>query len=194
MSVSLIDGHIDRNKQKMADEVIKALERLKSTKDYLRECYQEDLKKCKYPELKPLIKDTYEDNKKAFDIAIKAIEDFNRQQAEIEKLQQNLKEAHIDIQEKQEQIESLIAGQETLQKYIAEKDAEIENMNDLVVYNANCATKLQKELFKAKTEAVKEFAERLKRNYEKPLFYIGGYNDFIRTVDNLVKEMAGDAE
>ena len=31
--------------------------------------------------------------------------------------------------EYKEQIESLIAGQETLQKYIAEKDAEIENLN-----------------------------------------------------------------
>lgn len=64
-------------------EIKKALWRLKSTKDYLREKYQEDLKNCKYPELKPLIKKTYEDNKKAFDIAIKAIEDYNRQQAEI---------------------------------------------------------------------------------------------------------------
>lgn len=71
-------------------EIIKALERLKSTKDYLRECYQEDKKNCKYPELKPLIKGTYEDNKKTFDIAIKAIEDFNRQQAEIERLQNDL--------------------------------------------------------------------------------------------------------
>lgn len=44
----------------------------------------------------------------------------------------------------------------------------------------------------AKAEAIKEFAERLKINYSKPLFAVGTYNEFIREVDNLVKEMVGE--
>ncbi len=62
------------------------IERLKTTKDYLREQYQEDIKKCKYPELKDVIKQTYEENKKAFSTAIKAIEENNELKAEIERL------------------------------------------------------------------------------------------------------------
>ena len=72
------------------NEIKKALDRLKKTKDYLREQYQEQVKKCPYPELKPLAKQTYEDNKNAFDIAIKAIEENNRQKTEIERLKGDL--------------------------------------------------------------------------------------------------------
>ena len=50
------------------------IERLKTTKNFLREQYQENLKKCKHPELKPLIIETYHENIKAFDIAISALE------------------------------------------------------------------------------------------------------------------------
>lgn len=65
---------------------IKALNRLETTKDYLKELYREQVKNCPYPELKPIAKQTYEDNKMAFNIAIKAIKESNRQQAEIERL------------------------------------------------------------------------------------------------------------
>jgi cytidylate kinase len=89
-------------------------------------------------------------------------------------------------------IDAAIAGQETLQKCIAEKDAEIERLNELVVYNASCATRLHKDLFNAKAEAIKEFAERLKEKaerYDDEEFYV---ND--EDIDNLVQEMVGDAE
>ena len=69
-------------------EIVKAIERLKNTKDFLREKHQEQVKKLLYPELKPIEKQTYEDNKKAFNIAIKALEEFNRQTAEIEFLKE----------------------------------------------------------------------------------------------------------
>ena len=46
----------------------------------------------------------------------------------------------------------------------------------------------------ARKKAIKEFADRLKINYSKPLFAVGSYNEFIREVDNLVKEMVGDTE
>ena len=58
----------------------------------------------------------------------------------------------------QEEIEALVAGQETLQKYIA----------------------------KAKAEAIKEFAERLKKLMELETVI---YNSHI---DNLVKELVSD--
>ena len=66
----------------------------------------------------------------------------------------------------QEEIEALVAGQETLQKYIA----------------------------KAKAEAIKEFAERLK---EKSFQSFGNYGitrDVVEVcdIDNLIKEMVGE--
>ena len=71
---------------KMIDN-IKALNRLETTKDYLKELYREQVENCPYPELKAIAKQTYEDNQMAFNIAIKAIKESNRQQAEIEDLQ-----------------------------------------------------------------------------------------------------------
>lgn len=50
-----------------------AINRLNSTKEYLEEKYQEDVKNCKYPELRPLIKQTYEENIMGFNIAISAL-------------------------------------------------------------------------------------------------------------------------
>lgn len=58
------------------------------------------------------------------------------------------------------------AEKETMQSYIDCLKAEIENMNNLVVYNATCATKLQLKLVEAKAEAVKEFAKFLKDRSE----------------------------
>lgn len=115
MSVSLIDGHIDREKQTMTDnEIIKALECCSDTVNY--QC-----NKC------PL----YVDCEKAV-IAECALDLINRQK---------------------EQIESLIAGQETLQKALNEKIAEVEALNGNL-YTVSSACKQRRD------EAVKEFAER----------------------------------
>jgi hypothetical protein len=64
--------------------------------------------------------------------------------------------------------------------------AENERLNELVVYNASCATSLHKELFKAKSEAIKEFAERLKA-VSHP--YADTQMVFELQIDNLVKEI-----
>jgi hypothetical protein len=76
---------------------------------------------------------------------------------------------------------------------INRQQAEIENMNNLVVYNATCATKLQLKLVEAKAEAIKEFAERLKDNfpYKNACYTFEGIE---YRIDNLVKEMVGDVE
>ena len=124
------------------------------------------------------------------------------------------------INRKDDIIDSLIAGQETLQKCIAERMAEIKILqeksvaddkllNDRVQEAVNSVSKanqkyvdaLEKafnekvaELKTAKTKAYREFAERLKEKYDKPLFYLGSYEQFMSEVDNLVKEMTEVSE
>ena len=101
--------------------------------------------------------------------------------------------------------EALINGQETLQKYIADLRRELEVLSLKVFGQKNAlfgqqvyAAKLQKELTTAKSEAIKEFAERLKkeflqhqREYRKVLNSDGACAMIIakKSIDNLVKEM-----
>lgn len=82
-----------------------------------------------------------------------------------------VRKAEEEITRQQAEIEALITGQETLQKYIA----------------------------KAKAEAVKEFAERLKNKiktecnpYGKPTFDYDTSIAIMRYIDNLVTEMVGE--
>ena len=145
MSVSLIDGHIDREKQKYLFYIPA---------------------RGRYIEILGYKIDGFE----SFEAFCEHLNKYAEMEKEIEKLHQNLKEAHIDIQEKQEQIEALIAGLETLQKALAEKDAEINNLNDLVVYNVSCATKLHIKLADSKSEAVKEFENFLINNLIREQF------------------------
>ena len=87
--------------------------------------------------------------------------------------------------------EALIAGQETLQKALAEKNAEIEELKTVFDYDFS---KFESEYdSKIKAEAIKEFAKRLKSDMSYS--YLLG-REFCTgiTIDNLVKEMAGDAE
>ena len=120
MSVSLIDGHIDREKQTMTDnEIIKALSDLvKSTE------------RIKHGGTKKVIVG-----------------------AEL------LKDILNFINGKDEQIESLIAGQATLQKFIAEKDKEFEKIQKENTELDGANILLTVTLQNAKSEAVKEFAE-----------------------------------
>jgi chromosome segregation ATPase len=82
--------------------------------------------------------------------------------------------------------EALIAGQETLQKALAEKNAEIESL----IINMNAYGLANKCLFEklkiAKSEAYKEFAERLK---ETPSVTNCEYEWLHTDIDNLAKEL-----
>ena len=76
------------------------------------------------------------------------------------------------------------------------KQAEIERLNGLVADGDkafNKMTELYNKAFnrcrKAKAEAIKEFAERLKSR-----LIAVTYRNFDDTIDNLVKEMVGDAK
>lgn len=93
--------------------------------------------------------------------------------------------------------EALIAGQETLQRHIAEQKAEIER------YRAAMPDLEQKDddfcgvvcrfaeglIEKAKAEAVKEFAERLKETKFK---HGSDYMIYAENIDIIKKEMVGD--
>ncbi len=98
------------------------------------------------------------------------------------------------INRQQADKEALIAGQETLQKYIAEQQAEIERLNKLLAEEETKYTKCAKRFYK---EGVKELAERLKK--EADYCYLGSiaelnYRISAKELGNLVKEMVGDAE
>jgi cell division protein FtsB len=95
--------------------------------------------------------------------------------------------------------EALIAGQETLQKYIAEQKAEIERLHSEVKETRatiDSFTDIGKLYSEIKAEAIKEFAERLKAKEAthfckcgQPFVYTDLFNG---EIDNLVKEMVGD--
>ena len=65
------------------------------------------------------------------------------------------------LKRKGELINGLIAAQETLQKHLAEKDATIERLQTEKAKLHKIIPKMIKE---AKSEAIKEFAERLPKN------------------------------
>lgn len=73
--------------------------------------------------------------------------------------------------------------------------AEIERLSD---YNANLQTantSLSNEIFEIKSEAIKEFAERLKKKTDNPgkaMFDV--YEYYGETIDKLVKEMTEEKE
>ena len=117
---------------------------------------------------------------------VKQILDFiNRQQAEIDRLESILigvmhfVDKWLDGAElEQDEVNRASAMREKTLQIVEKQQAEIERL-------------LQK-LQQPQVEAIKEFADRLKINYSKPLFAVGSYNEFIREVDNLVKEMVGE--
>ena len=89
------------------------------------------------------------------------------------------------INRQQEMIDAFIAGQETLQKALAEKIAEIERLQK----ENNQFADIGKMYSEIKSEAVKEFAERLKeRKKYNTMDSIICTNEMI---DNLVAEMVG---
>ena len=108
------------------------------------------------------------------------------------------------INRQQEQLEAAISGQETLQKALAKKDREVERLNNnisaMAVTMHNCAKA-------TRAEAIRAFAERLKEALPMECGTVVEGNDMegitdtglqkdetMTTIDNLVKEMAGDTE
>lgn len=86
------------------------------------------------------------------DIVAQQQETINRQKEEITKNKNFIEAAENLIDALKKEIESLIAGQETLQKYIAEKDAEIERLKSPVLAINNFG--LSDEEFKEKIKNI----------------------------------------
>ena len=104
-----------------------------------------------------------------------------------------IKDALDLINRQKAEIDILIRKHDTLLDEIAEKQAQIERLRE---HCLNCGEKttrtilmLQEILGTARAEAIREFAERFKDKYKKPFFYLGSYEQFMREVDDLVKEM-----
>ena len=97
----------------------------------------------------------------------------------------------IDV--KNEAMQAAINGQETLQKYIAENDKEIERLKAV----NDSFTDIGKLYSEIKAEAYKEFAERLEKSIlpqlscstleKKEAYYF-----CLDNIDNLSKEMVGE--
>ena len=162
------------------NESIKALERLKNTKDYLKEQYQEQVKKCPYLELKPIAKQTYEDNKKAFDIAIKAIEEFNRLQTEIEKYE-------LEIKMAQDKAKACKHYYDECLKDLEKANAEIERLKKGWKADVILTADAKAEAVKECIEKVKETAQDISEGGFKGCYLISKVN-----LDNLLKEMVGE--
>ena len=96
------------------------------------------------------------------------------------------------INRQQEQLEAAIAGQETLQKALAEKDREVERLNNnisaMAVTMHNCAKATRAEAIRAFAERLKSFMALNKQVSNESFYYI------TTDIDNLVKEMVGDTE
>lgn len=89
--------------------------------------------------------------------------------------------------------EALIAGQETLQKALAEKSKEIQVLRNTVVCDiSNFASEYDSKI---KSEAIKEFADKLKGLLLSNI-HVSNEEYYYMTIyiDNLVKEMVGDAK
>ena len=95
-----------------------------------------------------------------------------------------------------DQLNSAINGQETLQGYVDKQDKEIERLKaNLNVELDNFASEYDSKI---KSEAVKEFAEKLTENLSDCDTVIDGYRcgyycwDVRYEIDKLVKEMVGE--
>ena len=159
----------------------------------------EELPYCKHCENEP-DGELFNEVVKALEEWIKALKDDYKRLQLLDAPMDCFEESHTDnirlltnaldlIKRKDEQIESLIAGQETLQKYIAEKDTEIEKLQKENTELDGANILLTVTLQNAKSEAVKEFAERLKEKAKA-----NEWNGTIcgLDIDNLVEEMVGE--
>ncbi len=109
------------------------------------------------------------------------LDEINRLQAENERLQKNLEEAHLDIKEQRAGIEVL----EEENKLLIARNCELAEKGEKAI------TTFVKSQKRTKAEACKEFAERVKMEF----YY--EFDELIPSImadkiDNLLKEMVGE--
>ena len=106
-----------------------------------------------------------------------AIDLINCQQVEIGELKHEREVLIEDIHHSADKINEQLEEIEKLERTISYLECVCESTPD-----------------KVRTEAIKEFVEKLKKHYDNPVWYLGGSNGFFDNLDNFVKEMVGDIE
>ena len=111
-------------------------------------------------------------------------------------VQKTLDDVLALFRHKKEIINGLIAGQETLQKCIAQKDAEIERLKKV---ESNILDVMRENIEQTQAEAIKEFAESLKTKLKDEIWdWVGdmGYEPnrayAVGRVWSIINEMVGD--
>ena len=139
-------------------------------------------------------------------IVRKAEEEINRQQEEIDKLTYNLwgvmhsVDKWLDGTElEQDELNRSVTMREKTLRIVEEKQAEIERLKIENQAFRSAANSYKLHYNEARTEAIKEFAERLKKKiktecnpYGKPTFDYDTSLAIMRYIDNLVTEMVGE--
>ena len=113
----------------------------------------------------------------AFGMVQNTFDLINRQKAEIEKLERIEAIGTKTIETQNAEIERL------QEEYKAQHKEFVKKLGDV----HSIAKDLDEHTAKAKSEAIKEFAERLRKKFAEPYEYGIGY--VIGSIDNLVKEM-----
>ena len=105
-----------------------------------------------------------------------ALDIIDRQQAEIERLGELLR--------------LKAEGENILNDVIAEQQAELEDLREIVFMDRT--EEIKKKNKELKSEAVKEFAEKLKEIATQGFWEANGAYVGVEQIDNLVKEMVGE--
>ena len=141
----------------------------------------------------PLDYFTFSSSQCASELAIKSLDLINRQKAENKRLEKEVNLVSIQFQDLQERYEEAQAEIDRLKecpKCVYEYDGEITE------YCVQGPCPNFKTVEQIKSEAVKEFAERLKEKFFETIRNYGLTKDVVEVcdIDNLVKEMVGDKE
>lgn len=125
---------------------------------------------------------------------------INRQQSEIERLRKEVNLVSIQFQDLQERYEEEQAEIERLEKIEIEIDDFCRRLCRMRMLNGNAIASyedLQNYIQEEKSEAIKEFAERLKKSDDfydciRAIGNVDKIDYMINIIDNLVKEMVGE--
>lgn len=98
----------------------------------------------------------------AYQLSEDALDLINRKEAKIDRLEQNLKEAHIDIREQMAEVERLKSVEESHREQNGELRTAVERLN---IENLQMIASIKGLEERARAEAIKEFAERLKAEF-----------------------------
>ena len=111
----------------------------------------------------------------------------------MEKIVDLIKHQQAEIENYSHNTRSLTESVTEMQKALKKQSAEIERLEKQFNSKYKWENMLDKKIKEIKAEAIKEFAERLKDNfpYKNACYTFEGIE---YRIDNLVKEMVGDAE